>query len=185
MRINGICTFTYYVQGKYAILSTNWNRTLLFQVAFYDYSQPCRIFTMLQSGFLLQFLLCYLVFALGNDQACVHMKENKKVDIDETCKTVPCLIKCCPESQILFDNGTELHCATTSYLEMTYNVSNLEDYSDLEIYNADIKREIIKTNKRINNFTILNYKNFSLCNSNEIFVMQPILVPHVLEVGKF
>lgn len=138
---------------------------------------------MVQSGFLLQFLLCYLVFALGNDQACVHMKENKKVDIDETCKTVPCLIKCCPESQILFDNGTELHCATTSYLEMTYNVSNLEDYSDLEIYNADIKREIIKTNKRINNFTILNYKNFSLCNSNEIFVMQPILVPHVLEVS--
>ncbi|KAI8437003.1 hypothetical protein MSG28_010403 [Choristoneura fumiferana] len=110
------------------------------------------------------------------------MKENKQVDIEETCKTVPCLIKCCAESRILFGVNTDAedkyYCVNTSHLEKIHNVSNLEDYSDLEIYNKDIKREIIKTEKNISSFAILHYEDFTLCESESIL---SFFLPYLLE----
>ncbi|XP_073956094.1 G-protein coupled receptor Mth2-like isoform X2 [Choristoneura fumiferana] len=94
----------------------------------------------------------------------IDLRTNRPVNIEESCKTVPCLVKCCPMDQILFRNvseGSDMESSICISNPDVYGIESPFDYSNsLDIYNKDIKETIVKTKKKLTDFTFLSHEKF-------------------------
>ncbi|XP_073956585.1 uncharacterized protein [Choristoneura fumiferana] len=104
----------------------------------------------------------------------IDLRTNRPVDIEES---VPYLVKCCPMNQILLRNvsvGSDMESSICISNPDVYGIESPFDYSNsLDIYNKDIKETIVKTKKKLTDFTFLSHEKFlnlSCCvNFLEIF----------------
>lgn len=92
----------------------------------------------------------------AQNNSFIDLRTNRPVNI-ESCKKVPCLVKCCPMNQILFLNvsfNSDMDSPICISNPDAYGIESPFDYSNsLDIYNKDIKKTIMKTKKKLTNFT--------------------------------